>query len=273
MNNNDKNENKEKNDKQKERQAKKILFAFIWFALGISFVVLLSTAVNKQSRQTINSVSIDIDTESGNHFITEKKITTLLQKYYDTDSLVMAIGDLNLYELEWVLEEHPYIEKANMHVDTDGQLFVKIWQKYPILRVIGDDGQNYYISNRGDKMPTSKDFTARVPIVTGNIKDNNQDKGEIESAIGKDLFELASYIQANPVLNALIEQVVVKNPNQIELVTKIGNHSVILGNVRNLERKFTNLLILYKKQLSVQGWNLCQVVDLSIENQIVCTAN
>ena len=50
----------------------------------------------------------------------------------------------------------------------------------------------------------------------------------------------------------------------------IGNMEIIIGQMNNLEDKFSRLLAFYKNIAPSQGWNKYSTVNLKYKNQIVC---
>ena len=73
------------------------------------------------------------------------------------------------------------IEKSDVFVSIDGVLKAVVKQKTPIARVFEGD-ESFYIDYEGGKMPLSNNFTARVPLVSGEInKKNSEDLAAIIS--------------------------------------------------------------------------------------------
>ena len=68
-----------------------------------------------------------------------------------------------------------------------------------------------------------------------------------------------------------IVQIYVDEKNNVELIPRVGNHNIILGDASDLENKLEKLMIFYKKGLSKTGWNEYSTINLKYKNQIVCT--
>ena len=98
------------------------------------------------------------------------------------------------------------------------------------------------------------------------------------------LVYLVEAIMANKMWFNLVEQINVL-PNQgIEIVPRVGNHVVYLGqlprakqnNVRRqlitemINSKMTRLEKFYRYGLSQAGWNKYKYINLEFDNQIVC---
>jgi cell division protein FtsQ len=61
----------------------------------------------------------------------------------------------------------------------------------------------------------------------------------------------------------------VDNYNDILLIPKVGNHSIVFGSAEHLDSKFARLLTFYKKGLNAVGWQKYQHINLKFEGQIV----
>ena len=55
------------------------------------------------------------------------------------------------------------------------------------------------------------------------------------------------------------------------MYTRIGDHTITLGNFNNLNQKLNNLLLFYQKEFSVYIWDSYKDINLKFRNQIVCT--
>ena len=84
------------------------------------------------------------------------------------------------------------------------------------------------------------------------------------------LYYLASYVNKDKFLRSQIIQVYINKEGEIELVPRVGNHIIVLGDVNDLDEKFEKLMIFYKKALGYAGWNNYKTINLKYNNQIVC---
>lgn len=259
-------------DKGKSYDVKKISFALFWFFTGIMFVVMLSTTVRNHSQQNIKDIEINI--EGKNHFVTKPKVETLLQKHFGTNHLEIPYKDVNLFDLEWLLNTNHYIEEANFYIDMKDVMHINLVQKEPIIRIISDlNSRDYYLSTKGDKIPVSKDYTARVLVATGDILDNGSESGKIESDMLWDLYNLSQFILKNEILYALTEQIHVQNTGEIQIVPKVGDFNIKIGKVERLDKKLLNIMVLYQEGLPEIGWDTYKEFNFSYENHIISSTN
>ena len=130
--------------------------------------------MKRNSERLLKSVNISFAEDKENYFITHEMVNNLLiQNSWLPLTIKKEKVDLNT--LETVLEDHEMIEKAEVFSGIDGSLNAHIKQKTPIVRYMSDNAK-YYLDNKGDKIPLSENFSARVPVVIGQI--NNAKKSD-----------------------------------------------------------------------------------------------
>lgn len=171
------------------------------------------------------------------------------------------MSEINTNELRERLEENPIIRKANCYKTPDGTLKIDIYQRNPILRVIGANG-NYYIDDEGMIMPVSYNFTAHLPVASGQVTKDLASSG---------LYQFALFLNNNRFWKYQIEQIYIQPNGDVELVPKVGDHIIQLGDFSDFEKKLDNLMTFYKKGLSKKGWNVYKTINLKYENQVICS--
>ncbi|HEY9561379.1 MAG TPA: cell division protein FtsQ, partial [Anseongella sp.] len=81
----------------------------------------------------------------------------------------------------------------------------------------------------------------------------------------------ARFIREDKFWNAQIGQVYVNSGQEIELIPRIGDHRILIGNVRDLPAKMEKLLIFYQRAMPRVGWDTYKVINLKYGNQIVAS--
>jgi cell division protein FtsQ len=84
---------------------------------------------------------------------------------------------------------------------------------------------------------------------------------------------MAQFIKADTLWDNQIEQLYVDTKGDIEMVPRVGDHKIILGDADSLQTKFRNLLIFYKKAMPKVGWGTYKTINLKYANQVVCEKN
>ncbi len=191
-------------------------------------------------------------------FITHENVSKLLIQNYGGASNVTKEA-LVLNELEASLNANPMIKSAEVFLGVNGEFSVKIKQKKPIARVIGEE--SYYIDSEGRYMPLSNNFSERVPIVTGVVS-----KKHLEL-----VFKIADVVENEEFLKKNVVGIEQMKNKMFRLKLRQCNFIVQLGSLDYLEKKINNLKVFYTKALKDKTLNKYSIVNLQFENQVVCT--
>lgn len=227
-----------------------LLIAFILFLYGFS------TGRNKVKKID----NIDIKFENGdNLFITYEMVNKLLIQNFD-GLKSQPKENILLNKLEEVLHSNEMIENAEVFLSVDGELGAVIKQKTPIARVRHNE-RSYYIDSKGDKMPLSSNYSARVPIVEG-ISDGK---------ISEELYALSMLVHKDEFLKKQIVGIEQTPKKEFILKTRVGDQSIELGDLRNIDEKIKKLKAFYHKNLKDNNLNLYKKINLIYDNQVVCT--
>lgn len=144
----------------------------------------------------------------------------------------------------------------------------------PIVRIKSINNEDYYVDDHYQIMPNTK-YTSDMIIATGYI--NKWYAQKYVSLLSKALM-------TNELWRNQIEQINVLQDKGIELVPRVGNHVVYLGNLPEantvekrekdiqdfVNRKMSRLENFYKYGLSKAGWNKYSYINLEFDNQIIC---
>ncbi|WP_165040931.1 cell division protein FtsQ/DivIB [Dysgonomonas sp. ZJ709] len=201
------------------------------------------------------------NSENGMQFINTNDIV----KYVNEKGLNpkgKPLKDINTDSLEHVILNNQLIKAAQAYVTNNGAIRVTIQERKPILRIIPNTGESYYIDNDGNKMPLSKNFTAYLPIASGAIKEDFA-KG--------DLYNFTLFLRNDNFWNAQIEQIVVLPNDEIKLIPRVGDQQILMGQLNDYKEKLDKLMTFYKKGLNETGWNKYSVINLKYNKQVVCT--
>lgn len=255
----------------------------IYWGLGLLVLaIVLGFVQSEQRKMTCKGISIDIDHNySGNQFISEDGIRELIRDLGYHDSSLLS--DIDIQQLEARLNNNPSILRAEAYLSIPGKLMVDIDQRKPVIRVFSQDGSSYYIDEGGWLMPLSGAYTSRILVANGFIMAPygpssqvnlslpvENDSVEVNNLL-RDLYQVAMAVQNDPFWEAQINQVYHNDNGDLELIPRVGNHRIVIGDAENLDEKLHKLMIFYKKGLSKTGWNEYSVINLKFHNQVVCT--
>ncbi|NDV47566.1 cell division protein FtsQ [Paludibacter sp. 221] len=170
------------------------------------------------------------------------------------------LNDIETEKIENELSKSEMIKAAECYMTPAGIVHLRVKQRTPKFRVISNE--SYYVDTEGKKIKTSPNYTAYVPVVSGNVS--------FETATGE-LFNFISYLEKNSFWNAQIEQIYIRPDHKIELVPRVGDSIIMLGTLDDYESKLDKLKKLYVKAFNEIGWNRYKTIDLQYKGQIVCT--
>lgn len=247
----------------------KLVFkCFAWVVSLGALVTLMGFIEVKKAERTCKKVQVVLP---GNQFFIERAEIDEILKENNGLLIGRRISNINIQELENRLKANPFIEYAKVYVDMDGVIHTDVRQRVPVLRVLNIAGQDFYIDQNGLKVPLSDHFTARVLAANGQITEGFAGKVDtLRTKMAKDLFKTAKFIAADSLWADQVVQLYVNDSKDIELVPRVGNQKIILGNADLLEEKFKNLLVFYKKAIPMVGWDAYSAINLKFKGQIVC---
>lgn len=242
-----------------------------WLVSLGGLVVLMSFIEVKKAEVVCKDIKIYIP--GNQYFIDRQEVDKML-----TANGRVLIGNrvekINIHDLEKRLRANPFIEFATVYADMDGTISVEITQRQPILRIINRYDQDFYVDQHGLKIPLSANFTARVPVANGFIDELFANRVDtLHTPLARDLFKTADYVGRDSLWSAQIDQLYVNQRHEIELVPRVGNNRILLGNADSLDTKFHNLLVFYKKALPQVGWDAYRVINVKYANQVVGVKN
>lgn len=221
-------------------------------------IFLYSFSSKKNGNRLINAVNISFTVGQENLFITHEIVNNLLiQK--QRDPLNIKKEDLNLKSLEKLLDNHEMIENAEVFSTINGSLNAQIKQKTPIVRYVSSSTM-YYLDNKGDKMPLSENFSARVPIIFGDFDmDNKEEYVKLFNEIAKDDF-----------LKKSITGIEISPSGNIVMTNRDYDFKILFGNPIHVNEKLKNYKAFYMHAIKDTLIKNYKSVNLLFTDQVVC---
>ncbi|RXQ89851.1 cell division protein FtsQ [Ancylomarina salipaludis] len=238
---------------------KKIKPILITLAL-LAYIIFTFAFVNKKNdAMLITGIDINIIDSLNTHFISDSEIKNLILKNHP-NIIGKSAASINKEKLETLINKIPSVKNTEVFNSLSGCLHLEIEQRKPIVRLL--KGKGFYIDEEGKRMPLSSNYTSRVLVVSGHIKDK---------MIEAELMPLVNFITKDEFWSSQINQIYVDSNDEYILIPRVGGQKIELGKIDNFERKFSKLLALYKEGFSTVGWNKYKKINLKYENQVVCT--
>lgn len=240
------------------------------------YLIAAFTAFNKpdETVKKCTKVSINIQDETTNGFITTAEVKDRLQRQH-LYPLEKPMGGISARAIEDALKATPFIKTAECYKTQDGKVCISLTQRLPIVRIKAVNGDDYYIDDKHNIMPNSH-YTSDLVIATGSIS-----RWYARNYVA----DLIDAISSSELWRNQIEQINILPDRGVELVPRVGEHIVYLGELPEskysqkrkkliadfVDNKLSRLLLFYKYGLSQAGWNKYSYINLEFDNQIVCT--
>jgi len=221
-------------------------------------------------------IEITITDSSDYHFVTKRDIqNTIISN--NGNIVGKPVKEIKMDEIEKTMSAYRELKTAEVFMSIDGTLHIIGDQRTPIMRVMPNNGGDYYVDDEGVVIRRRNLYTPRLHIVEGNINISQSMLNgvsvldtSIRNSIMKDIFYLVKYINRNDFWSAQIDQIFVNGNDEIDLIPRVGNHTIHLGSADNFEGKLHNLEVFYDKVLPEVGWNKYSIINLAFKDQIVC---
>lgn len=258
---------------------KKILHIVVWLFILAWFIIIMGFVSKRSQDIMCKRIHIEISDSTSVKFITASHVRKMITES-DIDIQGYPLQEINTRQLEGILERNPYVERAEAFSTVEGDLFLDLKQRTPLLRVMPNGRSGYYIDSEGQVLPLSSSYSPMVLLVTGNIfvPENVRTEGlhhrdsiDEEYVYLFDLLEFARHINAHPFWAQQIVQVYRDRSGAYELIPRVGAHQIIFGSMENYEEKLHNLKMLYEQGLQKYGWNTYNKINLKYSNQVICT--
>lgn len=259
---------------------RKVLNISLIILAVLGLLVSLGFSVRETERIECSGIRVEVDHRDGNFFLTDEDVKRMVLD--KGDSLIgRKLSTIPIAKYERHLTAHPSVKRAEVFTKLNGTLAVKVYQREPILRVFNVHGESFYLDRDGNLMPTSNNYTARVPVASGFVHDRFDrmqrfNVTELNDSIAKrtvlaDLFLLADFVRKDDFWRAQVQQIRVERNGEFTIIPTVGDHHILLGKLDNMDQKFEKLLLFYRNGLNTTGWDHYSHINLKYRNQVICT--
>lgn len=229
-------------------------------ALMVYLVYVFVHYSDKEDTTTCEAIDIVVSDSTHAGFITSTEADRILREGGGIYPVGKSMSEVSLSKIEDTLKKNPFVEEAICYRTSSPRVRVEITQRLPLMRVIADSGDDYYLDDEGTIM-NSMGYVANMAIATGNIS---------RTFSSKELTKIGRFLRTNDFWDDQIEQIHVANEHEIDIYPRVGDQIIHIGTADSLQKKFRNLMAFYKKVLPEVGWNKYSEIDVTHPDQIVC---
>lgn len=255
-----------------KRTIRKILFVGLWLSIGTGMLLLLVAAIGKQKNETCKDVIITIDgAQEEKLFLQEKDIFKLVKAATNGPVKGQSRKRFDLWKIEKLIEGNMWVKDAQLYFDNKNILHVRVLQRQPTARVFTSGGRSFYLDESGQIMQLVDQLEVSLPVFTGFPEKKKLNASD--SSLVYEMVELALFIQKNEFWNAQLAQIdlVSDGPTrwQFEMIPVVGNHTIRLGDTKDMHQKFNRLYQFYKQVLTRAGMEKYKIIDVRFAGQVV----
>ena len=236
-------------------------FNWITIRLVLMFglvIVLFSFTSNRNENRKLTKTKVVFVGENAS-FLKQETVNKLLIEN-NADASAIRKDKLDLNKLEKAVSSDPMVEKSEVFVTIDGVLKAVVKQKTPIARVF-DGKRSFYIDYKGNTMPLSANFTARVPLVLGVIRKQNSEA----------LAELFRKIYDDEFLKKNIIAIQIMPSGSLKMLNRNFDYQIDFGGAKNVDAKFRNYKAFFQKAVVDSSLYKYRKIDLRFTQQVICT--
>lgn len=229
------------------------------------------------SSKPCSGIVISIADSADYHFVTRRQLLNIA--YEGSRKIVgQPLGKISSQVIENRIDDRlRELKKAEVYITADGLLHLYVDQRNPLVRVIPDEGGDYFLDEEGYLFRKRNLYNPRLHIIEGNINITPAMLDSvsvldtlIKGTILKDAFHFVKYINRDNFWSAQIDQIHVDSNDEISLIPRVGDHVIHLGTFEDYETKLNNLEAFYKDVMPVVGWNKYSTINLEYKDQVVC---
>lgn len=187
-------------------------------------------------------------------FISVESVDKML-KQSDSISLKLVKRDLNLKVIEKLINKNSFISSADVSLELNGELGVRIVEKEPVFRVLDDD---YYIDLSGSIMPLSENYSERIPLILS----------EVDSTELKSLGLLGNYFKNDTFLSNHITGLEIID-NEFLFHVNSFKYLIKMKDLSDFKSRFNNYKVFYKTVINDSVLVKLKSINLNFRNQVI----
>ncbi|MBR2205323.1 MAG: cell division protein FtsQ [Prevotella sp.] len=226
-----------------------------------AYLVLAVTSFNKPDVAATHCTEVKTDIEQNivDGFLTADEIGKMLRRE-KVWPLSKPMRDISARKIEETLLKSPFVEKAEVYKTQSGEVCIQVRQRVPVVKVMADNGDCYYIDSHASVMPENR-FVNDLIIATGHISRKYAQTylSRVANCIMQDKFWQNQIVQIN-VLPDLT----------MEFVPRVGDHIIFIGAPVGVAKKLERMRKFYIYGLNKAGWNKYSYINVEFDNQIIC---
>ena len=238
---------------------RKVIHILVWLFVFAYLVMALAFTERMEDTQKVGYIKVDLKDSTEFQFVNREDVIKVL-RLHGYKITGMPVDSINRAAVRDAVYDIPEVKDVNVFYTPDGELHISIWQRKPVVR-IKSGRLDFYLDEDNMPIPFSPRFTPKVLVISGAVD---------ASLAREKLFDLADFINHDQFFSALVQEIHIDNSKKLEIIPRLGEHRIFLGDADDFEWKLAKLKVFYEKALPNLGWSKYSSIDLSFKNQVVC---
>ena len=238
----------------------KYVIRLLLLFLSLAYIVFVTVRYSRaEDTRACTALQIDILDSAQATFISKDGIENMLQKYR-LYPVGQPMNTISPFKIEHTIESDSFIRRAICSITPGCRIRLAVIQRIPLLRVMADNGEDYYIDDAGTRME-ARGYEADLPVATGTVTPD---------FARKKLKTLGNFLRNDTFWDGQVEQIVVKPNGEIDLIMRIGDQIVHFGKIEDVPIKFRNLYAFYTDIMPKVGWYKYSEISVAYDGRIIC---
>lgn len=242
-----------------------IVLLACWCLAGTGLIALLIAAVSKKKEEICKGYDITIHGASEQLFLEKSDILEMIPANTIEN---MPASSLDLRKMEEKLERHAWVREAQLFIDNNSILKIRVSEREPVARVFTVAGNSFYIDSACGRLPLTDKIAVRLPVFTGFPSEGTR-MGKADKALMHQVRDMSLFISSQPFWSAQIAQVDITPQRNFEMMPTVGNHIIEFGDGSGIEEKFQRLFVFYQQVLGKSGLNGYERVNVQFARQVI----
>ena len=238
----------------------KYVIRLLLLFLSLAYIVFVTVRYSRaEDTRACTALQIDILDSAQATFISKDGIENMLQKYR-LYPVGQPMNTISPFKIEHTIESDSFIRRAICSITPGCRIRLAVIQRIPLLRVMADNGEDYYIDDAGTRME-ARGYEADLPVATGTVTPD---------FARKKLKTLGNFLRNDTFWDGQVEQIVVKPNGEVDLIMRIGDQIVHFGKIEDVSIKFRNLYAFYTDIMPKVGWYKYSEISVAYDGRIIC---
>lgn len=247
-----------------KKRVKRIIGEVLFWGAVVTFFVFATTRLRTIERsQRVTAVEVIVTDSLQRGFIEPATILTLLQES-GLNPLGMLVEEVSLRSIKSKVESIDYVTDVSTYCNFEGKVTISLSQHSPRVRIISDQGHDFYLTDKLIVLPIKEHISLNMPIVTGTLPlpfekdftgdvrslvEEGEKKYEENCNFLSKLIKFVDLTEQNSKYKGKIVQIIVTTPSEVgngqwrepvvEFIPREGNYLVRLGKLEDVEAKLS----------------------------------